>query len=835
MIDVVRKNSYEECHFLQRDFLLACKSQVHCFADYIALRDVRDARLACTKAIWSYRSARYAPWRLQTLHGLAPPPPPAPAPPRQPQTPVWGWGSSQWGSMNWVENSDEVWGLCWGSGWAPRVQWTDELVPRTPGKRKHQRKCKAARRAMEMERVAAAWAEDCCQNEVEWARKEVNDLQKLPLLPLVFVLLVRRHKLGIRPVLARLGPQLGNFAIRLAHHLPITISALRFPVSLPLFIRGGRTQPSHSLPRFFVVFLKTAETESYLTQVISHSFDFGQRYKPLWTGRIQHEKSRRPPTTSISSIGKAECWNVKSFHLLVSSVPASERLLYSFYKWFQPDIMHGCFAKYNIALRMLTTDSSVFRFWPHNTAKAPVEVIPDKGIPRFHTYDGCGVPRAQKEDGFDGELSGSKWETILGAQALQNPMPTLRKYAKPEGQLRTLIRVRVANAPLILVYFLRTLDPEFETRHHIPSSIRTARARITQSPRDGHPSRIPDENQAARITESASHRAGYPPATTSAATRPNAHDIGVEIQAKLGNGCANVGADFATLSRKRDICHSVVTDSVKPHQNQRKSNFRDAKHLWGVSGILGKKSTSSHLSRVEVTWIDFRVKPSQWQRLDLTGSSRLREVDLADLSLSRGNIRTYHSEAADDSQPVLNIGLSLGQGVHAFGNLIPRDMQVGKSETVEAPIQSLDAAQAADFASRPASIPGLVVAGTVASASNTTQDGRQVRIRTGLVQEGSGPSTPQDMFWADDLATNLARESDSFSYVLSNDTLAALPGNSVDSGITVVMKKGRNRNAVSLTGKNRPPGHPAIIMKIPLDTFRKFWAFGTCKGTPGLL
>ncbi|KAJ6493111.1 hypothetical protein C8R45DRAFT_1136067 [Mycena sanguinolenta] len=74
--------------------------------------------------------------------------------------------------------------------------------------------------------------------------------------------------------------------------------------------------------------------------------------------------------------------------------------------------------------------------------------------------------------------------------------------------------------------------------------------------------------------------------------------------------CANVGADFATVSRKRDICHSVVTDSVTPHQNQRKSNFRDAKHLWGVSGILvnGRDST----------------RPAQ--------------VDLADLSLSRGNI-----------------------------------------------------------------------------------------------------------------------------------------------------------------------------------------------------
>ncbi|KAJ7787842.1 hypothetical protein B0H14DRAFT_3505052 [Mycena olivaceomarginata] len=61
-------------------------------------------------------------------------------------------------------------------------------------------------------------------------------------------------------------------------------------------------------------------------------------------------------------------------------------------------------------------------------------------------------------------------------------------------------------------------------------------------------------------------------------------------------------------------------------------------------------------------------------------------------------------------------------------------------------------------------VPQLVVSETVATASHTSADGRRVRIRTGLVLDGSGPSSiTQESFWADDLATNLARESDSFS------------------------------------------------------------------------
>ncbi|KAJ7797089.1 hypothetical protein B0H14DRAFT_2619337 [Mycena olivaceomarginata] len=52
-----------------------------------------------------------------------------------------------------------------------------------------------------------------------------------------------------------------------------------------------------------------------------------------------------------------------------------------------------------------------------------------------------------------------------------------------------------------------------------------------------------------------------------------------------------------------------------------------------------------------------------------------------------------------------------------------------------------------------------------------------------------------ESFWADDLTTNLARESNSFLYALGDDSLTALPGVSEDMGITVVMKKVRNTNS----------------------------------------
>ncbi|KAF8179818.1 hypothetical protein K438DRAFT_2021575 [Mycena galopus ATCC 62051] len=179
---LIRVNSYKEgisqveCRFIQRDFLDTCKSEVHCFEDYLALRAARDVKIACTKAIAGYRSARSSPCWLQVWHDiLAPPPPPLPTQ-RSAPSPQWGSAESGWGS------AESGWPTGWGSGWglASRIPWTGELVPKTPGKRKCQCKRKAARRAqwvIEMGRIADAWAEESRRNELEWSQREAEASQ----------------------------------------------------------------------------------------------------------------------------------------------------------------------------------------------------------------------------------------------------------------------------------------------------------------------------------------------------------------------------------------------------------------------------------------------------------------------------------------------------------------------------------------------------------------------------------------------------------------------------------------------------------------------------------
>ncbi|KAF8142941.1 hypothetical protein K438DRAFT_1784206 [Mycena galopus ATCC 62051] len=51
-----------------------------------------------------------------------------------------------------------------------------------------------------------------------------------------------------------------------------------------------------------------------------------------------------------------------------------------------------------------------------------------------------------------------------------------------------------------------------------------------------------------------------------------------------------------------------------------------------------------------------------------------------------------------------------------------------------------------------------------------------------------------DELWGDNLATNLACESEFFSCALGNDSVAALPAESTEAGITVVLKRVRNTN-----------------------------------------
>jgi hypothetical protein len=63
-----------------------------------------------------------------------------------------------------------------------------------------------------------------------------------------------------------------------------------------------------------------------------------------------------------------------------------------------------------------------------------------------------------------------------------------------------------------------------------------------------------------------------------------------------------------------------------------------------------------------------------------------------------------------------------------------------------------------------------------------------------VVGQGTERVVPEDFFWADDLATNLARASAEFSYQLGDDSLQSLSDDFVDDGITVIVP--RNTNSV---------------------------------------
>ncbi|KAF7349498.1 CxC2 domain-containing protein [Mycena sanguinolenta] len=95
--------------------------------------------------------------------------------------------------------------------------------------------------------------------------------------------------------------------------------------------------------------------------------------------------------------------------------------------------------------------------------------------------------------------------------------------------------------------------------------------------------------------------------------------------------------------------------------------------------------------------------------------------------------------------------------------------------------------------------PQLVAAATVTSVSHTTHDQRRVRTKTTVVGDAGPSSTQGTDLWAEDLATNLARNSASFSYQLGDNSLEPQLDDGVDDGITVVVEKSR-RN----TNSDRP-------------------------------
>ncbi|KAJ7799699.1 hypothetical protein B0H14DRAFT_2616828 [Mycena olivaceomarginata] len=93
----------------------------------------------------------------------------------------------------------------------------------------------------------------------------------------------------------------------------------------------------------------------------------------------------------------------------------------------------------------------------------------------------------------------------------------------------------------------------------------------------------------------------------------------------------------------------------------------------------------------------------------------------------------------------------------------------------------------------------LVIAGTAASVSHRTQDNRRQRTRMSMVEQGVGvaDATATDHFWADDLATNMARHSEDFSYQLGDTSLESQPDEPADDGINVVVVQSAGRNTKS--------------------------------------
>ncbi|KAJ6512878.1 hypothetical protein C8R45DRAFT_1087985 [Mycena sanguinolenta] len=92
--------------------------------------------------------------------------------------------------------------------------------------------------------------------------------------------------------------------------------------------------------------------------------------------------------------------------------------------------------------------------------------------------------------------------------------------------------------------------------------------------------------------------------------------------------------------------------------------------------------------------------------------------------------------------------------------------------------------------------PPLVVADTVSTTSHATYDQRRVRSRTTMVGDAAPSSlTPGTSFWSDDVATNTAHESPSFSYDLGDNSLDPQPEERVEDGISVVVCGQRNTNS----------------------------------------
>ncbi|KAJ7154821.1 hypothetical protein C8R46DRAFT_911140 [Mycena filopes] len=92
----------------------------------------------------------------------------------------------------------------------------------------------------------------------------------------------------------------------------------------------------------------------------------------------------------------------------------------------------------------------------------------------------------------------------------------------------------------------------------------------------------------------------------------------------------------------------------------------------------------------------------------------------------------------------------------------------------------------------------LVVGSTSSHISSRTADTRRVRTQRGVVGQDAGPSTAPQRFWQEDLATNRARLSPSFTYSLGDGSLSAQPDDLdlPSDGINFVVPPPRNPNSV---------------------------------------
>ncbi|KAF8208327.1 hypothetical protein K438DRAFT_1961820 [Mycena galopus ATCC 62051] len=107
---------------------------------YRTVRDLRDARIACSQSVTHRRAAIRSPWLLREWmqHRLAPS-----------LERSGGWGTPEgggWSTTQWIDD-EHLWGD-WGTfAPDPSSSWDGVTrVPKTPGKRKRQRRRRTARR-----------------------------------------------------------------------------------------------------------------------------------------------------------------------------------------------------------------------------------------------------------------------------------------------------------------------------------------------------------------------------------------------------------------------------------------------------------------------------------------------------------------------------------------------------------------------------------------------------------------------------------------------------------------------------------------------------------------